>query len=233
MADSEDLLEKKRQKSREMRYKKPLCKDISLEKIQSDLSEWYNLCGELSWFDDEDLEEALGGEEQAQEFKYMFSCLSSDCEDMVNDLNDWSSYVPECFDLFFVAIDGGGSDGYLGFDEYENDYLSINSFEAEWAVKESQKRFKRMTKDEIIKAAKQCFKIYSSYVALKYRLDCLQASIDILKERDVEILRAIKEIEKAYDIADEVSEGFKYLWYPEVQELNRKISMIPPEMWAL
>ena len=87
---------------------------------------------------------------------------------------------------------------------------------------------KLMNKDEMIAAARQCFKVYSAYVALRYRYDCLKNSMDILRDQNTGYLQTVKEIEELYSKAEE--EGFRN-WYPNTKKLNNYLDSLPQEAW--
>lgn len=188
--------ETKRFKAKQLRYKKPICRDLNLDKIQEDLYDIMEECENIRWYTDSDdgndsLINALDGDEdEACEFKMMFAYLCAECEQMSEDLNE--EWVPECFDIFFVAA-GAGEDygGLLGYDSYEGDYFGLNCTDA-WAEDEAKKNLKHMTKDELIAATRQCFRVYSSYIALRYRYDCLKNSMDILRDQNTGYLQTVK-----------------------------------------
>lgn len=188
--------ETKRFKAKQLRYKKPICRDLNLDKIQEDLYDIMEECENIRWYTDSDdgndsLINALDGDEdEACEFKMMFADLCAECEQMSEDLNE--EWVPECFDIFFVAA-GAGEDygGLLGYDSYEGDYFGLNCTDA-WAEDEAKKNLKRMTKDELTAVTRQCFRVYSSYIALRYRYDCLKNSMDILRDQNTGYLQTVK-----------------------------------------
>ncbi|MDE7298401.1 MAG: hypothetical protein K2N94_06170, partial [Lachnospiraceae bacterium] len=135
----------------------------------------------------------------------------AECEQMSEDLEQ--VWIPDCFDRFFVAV--GLESSYL-----EN-----------VAEKESKKQLKALTKDDLIAAARQCFRVYQSFLALRHRYDCLKASIDILRDQNTGYLQMVKQIEEVYDRADRESQGFRYNYGKEVQELNRLVCSMPQEAW--
>lgn len=225
-----DVEETKRRKAKQMRYKKPIARDLNLSTIQEELWDIQGECENVRWYydtDEETLINALDGDEdEACEFKMMFADLCAECEQMSEDLNE--EWVPECFDIFFVAV-GAGEDygGLLGYDSYEQDYFGLNCTDA-WAENEAKKMLKRMTKDELIAASRQCFRIYSSYIALRYRYDCLKNSMDILRDQNTRYLQTVKEIEEIYSKAEE--EGFRD-WCPNTRRLNYYLYSLPQEAW--
>lgn len=227
--------ETRREKARNLRYKRPIVRNLNLDTIRSELWDIQEECEEVHWYcdtDEETLINALDGEEdEAYEFKMMFCDLCAECEQMSEDLaQDW---VPDCFDRFFVAIGAGDNGGgLLGYDSYEGDYYGLEyGFLDEAAEKESQKKLKAMTKDELIAAAGQCFRVYQSFISLRYRYDCLKASLDLLRGQNTGYLQVVKQIEECYERADRASAGFRFDSGKEIHELNRLLENMPPEAW--
>ena len=221
--------ETKRFKAKQLRYKKPIAKDLNLDSIQSQLWDIQEECEEVHWYcdDEETLINALdGNEDEAQEFKMMFADLCAECEKMHEDLKE--EWLPECFDLFFVAAGAGESyGGLLGWDSYEQDYFGINCTDA-WAEDEAKQKLKRMTKDELIAATRQCLRVYSSFIALQHRYDCLKAAIDILRDQNGGYLKLTKQIEETYEKAEK--ENFLE-WRKETKEFDRFLENLPQEAW--
>lgn len=225
--------ETKQEKARQLRYKKPIVKELNLETIMDKLWEIRDVCEDVHWYVDTDGETLInaldGNEDEAYEFKMMFSELCAECERMYCDLG--TEWVPDCFDKFFVAV-GAGYDfgGILGFDSYEQDYYGIDCMDS-FAEDEAKKTLKRMTKEDLIAAARQCFKVYQGYIALSYRYDCLKAAIDILRDQNTGYLQMVKQIEEVYERAEEESFGFRYNWSRAEQELDRILGNMPQEAW--
>ena len=227
--------ETKRFKAKQLRYKKPIVKDLNLETIQQELWDIQEECENVHWYfdtDEDTLINALdGNEDEAHEFKMMFAYLCAECDRMSEDLN--GEWVPDCFDKFFVAVGAGeGYGGLLGYDSYEQDYFGLSCTDA-WAEDESKKVLKRLTKDELIAAARQCFRVYQSFIALRHRYDCLKAAMDILRDQNTGYLQMVKQIEEVYEKADKESSGFQYQWGEEVRELDRILDNMPQEAWIM
>lgn len=227
--------EKRREKARQLRYRKPIAKDLNLYMITEELWEIQGECEDVHWYfdtDEDTLINALDGDEdEAYEFRTMFADLCAECERMMEDLNE--EWVPDCFDRFFVAI-GAGEDygGLLGYDTYEHDYFGISCYTEELIEDESAKALKQMTKDNLIAAARQCFRVYHQYMALRYRYDCLKASLDILRAQNTGYLQMVKRIEEVYDKAEQETCGFKYTWNSKgCAELDRILYNLPQEAW--
>lgn len=227
-----DADETKRIKALNLRYKKAIAKDINLEQIREDLYDIMEACDDVRYYfeeDDETLINALdGNEDEAYEFKVMFGDLSAECENMCEDLRQ--EYIPECFDNFFVAV--GKGESLLGWDAYENDYFGLSfGFEAELARKEAEKRLLRLGKQQLIETAQRCFVVFRAYIGLVYRYDCLKAAMDILRDKNTGYLQLVKQINEAYEKANDASEGFKYYWYKEVKEYERLLACMPDMAW--
>ena len=76
-----------------------------------------------------------------------------------------------------------------------------------------------------------CLKIYAQFIALKYRYDCLSASFDILKEKNVRLLQLVKAIEEQYEKAEESTDHFRYAGGQDVRDLDRMLLEVPQEYW--
>lgn len=231
-----DAEETKRRKAIQLRYKKPIVRELNLSFIQQDLWDIQAECEDVRWYtDSEDGEDSLinaldGDEDEAYEFRMAFADLCAECDRMSGDLkNEW---VPKCFDIFFVAAGAGESyGGLLGFDEYEGDYFGIGCAEG-FAENEAKKKLKAMTKDNLIEAARQCFKIYHAYIGLRNRYDNLKAAIDILRGQNTGYLQAVKEIERLYE--ETVKDEWSRKEYSKAsREWKRYTDALPPEAWIV
>lgn len=228
-----DADETRRIKAKQLRYKKPIVKDLNLLSIKDKLFDIYGACEDVRWYfeDDDTLINALDGEDdEAYEFKMMFGDLCAECEQLQWDLEE--EWVPECFDQFFVAA-GAGEDygGLLGYDSYEQDYFGLVCSDTV-AEDQARKTLKQLTKDDLITASMQCFRVYQSFMALTHRYDCLKAAMDILRDQNTGYLQMIKQIEELYDKADADTLGFKYPTYgKEVDKLDMFLNNLPQEAW--
>lgn len=229
-----DAEETRRRKAKNLRYKKPVVTGLNLDFITQDLWDIQEECEEVRWYTDSDdgtdsLVSALDGDDdEAYEFKMAFADLCAECDQMRMDLRE--EWVPECFDIFFVAAgaaDSGG--GLLGWDSFEGDYFGLSCTDA-FAEDKAKKKLKQMTKDELIAAVRQCFKVYQAYIGLRNRYDSLKAAIDILRGQNTGVLQAVKEIERLYEAvsADKYS---RHKWSKESQDWNLYTDALPPEAW--
>lgn len=224
--------EKKAYKARQLRYKKPIARELNIDTIQSELYDMGSACEEIHWYDndEESLVNALDGDEdEAYEFKMAFSDLEAELEQFREDLN--SEYISDYFDVFFPAVGARYLGGYLGFDQYEGDYYGLEPYEYSRAENEAAKKIMSLTKKEILETVGQCLKIAYQYMAIRYRYDCLDATIEILRGENMERIKIIKGIEEQYLIAEKSSEGFKWKYDKEIYKLDDMIKQVPQEYW--
>lgn len=222
--------ETRRNKAKQLRYKKPIVKDINLWAIRDELDDIACACDEVRYFwesDDETLLNALGGDEDdAYEFKMAFADLCAECDQMREDLEN--EYVPQCFDIFFVAVGAGDyGGGYLGWDSYEQDYFGIGLLDS-WVKSEASKQLKRLTKDQIIEAVGACLKVLYSYIGIRYRYDSLKAAFDILRDQNTGILKVVKKLDELYEKCEQ--ERFCE-WSASVRQFNQMLEALPAEVW--
>lgn len=223
--------ETKRWKAKNLRYRKPIVKNLNIAQIQEDLWEIQEACEEVRWYtSSEDGTDSLinalaGDEDEAYEFQMAFADLCAECERMQEDLQE--EWVPDCFDIFFVVAGAGDYyGGLLGWDSYEGDYFGIDSMDS-FAENDAKKKLKKMTKDELIAAARQCCKIYQAYIGLRNRYDNLKAAIDILRDQNTGIMQTVKEIERLYEAASD--DWRKYS--KAALEWKRYTDALPSEAW--
>lgn len=226
--------ETKRFKAKQLRYKKPIVKNLNLDFIQQDLWDIQEACEEVHWFaDSDDGEDTLinalnGDEDEAYEFKMEFADLCAECERMFEDIEE--EWVPKCFDIFFVSAGAGENyGGLLGFDEYEGDYFGIGCSDS-WAEDETKKKLKQMTKDELIASTRQCFKVFQAYIGIRNRYDSLKAAIDILRDQNTGHIQTVKEIERLYEEASKQQDRFAE-YSKEWKEFERYTDSLPQEAW--
>ena len=225
--------EKRLEKARNLRYKKPLISNMNLNYIYETIDNMQETIGDIKWFGDdiESLVEALNGDEdEAYEFKMAFSDLDAELERFRDDLQN--IYVPECFDdLFAATVNPYDFGGMMGYDTYEGDYFGLDPYEYGFAAKESEKRILRATKQELLEIVGACLKVYSSFVALQYRYDCLEASIEVLRAKNIGILKVVKGIEEQYERAEKKSNHFELKYNPDVRILEKMVCELPQEYW--
>lgn len=226
-------------KAREMRRKRPIVRDLNLGIMIDNLYEMQEECSDVRFaFEGDDGDEIvnamLGGEDEAQEFKMMFSDLSAEVDRFIEDIGIFQyDELEKYYDLFMVNGDIAYSFGGLyGYDSYEGDYFGLSDrYDEEAAVREARDKLKKnLTKDKLIEIFRDCMKIFTSYIGLQYRYDCLKASMDILREKNAGHLKAVKEMNAIYEQAEKETSGFKYLGNGKaIDRLNEIIKAMPQE----
>lgn len=219
-------------KAKNLRYKKPIARNLNLYQIKEDLWEMQDKCSDIHWYDndEESLVNALDGDEDdAYEFKMAFCDLEADLDRFREDLED--TYVSDYFDILFPAV-GADFDGYLGFDAYEGDYFGLEPYEYECAEEEAAKKIMSLTKKELLEVVGICLKVAHQYMAVRYRYDCLDAAIETLRGQNMEKMKAVKGVEELYDRAEEASNHFMFRYVKEVAELDKQLGNIPQEYWV-
>ena len=235
--------EKRREKARNLRFRKPAVKDLNLGSIREQLTDIEEACADVHWYcDSEDGWDTLlnaldGNDEDAWEFKLAFADLEGECERMREDMErviDWDATLEDHFDLFFAGIGAGSvGGGYWGYDDYEGDYFGLEpGWESNAAEKAGREKLKRLTKDQLIDLMGQAFRIAVNFLSLRTRYDDLKAAMDILREQNTALLKQVKAIEDLYDKTE--AQGFsKYDFTREESEkaLDGLLSQLPDRAW--
>lgn len=226
---------RRRFKAKELRYKRPIVRDLNLDSITEWLWEAVEACSEIHWYtDSEDGEDSLlnamdGDWDEAEEFKIAFGDLEAEIDHFQNELNDWREIVENCFDIFFVGIKAGNvGGGYLGYDDFEGDYFGLNGLGIELAEEVGADKVMRMTKKQILEAAGMCFTVAMNFISLRSRYDNLKAAIDILRDKNTALLTEAKAIEDAYEKAAAVD---FCSWKDETRDFDRLINNLPDRAW--
>lgn len=228
------MTEKQIEKVRNLRCKKALVNEINYDFIVETLNEIIWDCDEVKVYckdDFEDLADALGDDEEAEEFAMQFSMLSNDTDSLKCDIKECEfnqEDFPKYFDNFFVAVKGRDYGGGLGFyDEYEGDYYGLDIYESELAEEESRKRLQRLTKAEIINTATRCFRVFMAFMGIYSRYQDLKTAIDIIKDRHNGFVKATKQINELYEKADE-----EYFFGESTIKLDKMLSDLPDYVWV-
>lgn len=227
---AKNLLEEKRKKAENLRYKKAIVDGLNLSDITDELYAISEECSNIRYFcsDDEMLMAALDGdEEEAYEFQMMFCDLSAECENLLDLLTN-DVYITEHFDDFFVGINKNYK--VLGYDYFMEDYFSMTSYCERLAESESNKRLMRLTKQELLSTAAQCFGIVCAFFNVRQKYDYLKASFDILENQNASVLQLIKEIEFAYERAEK-AEFSAFYDAESVKQYEMLIKSLPDKVW--
>lgn len=218
----------KAERSRQLRYKKAALAELGYEQIRDSLYEISDECANIRWIMDGDIDtltNALDGdEEEAYEFRMMFAELSAECEQLWSAIDE---YEEQHFDDCSVALIGNRFEA-VGYDDFQEDYYSLTSYESELAVSESGKRIMRMTKPEMLQEIGRTLGIILSFQNVQYKYEYLKATMDILNGENTSYLQMIKDIESAYEKANE--DGF-HDWEQSTRNFDRLIGALPDKTW--
>lgn len=200
----EDRRREALQKARNLRYKKPALASLGWNALIDELYEIQEACSDVHWYFEDDGDNILaamdGDEEEVFEFKMAFSDLESKVDLLMEAIDENSP--EEYFDDCTVALIGNRYD-VVGFDSYEEDYFSLCRYEADLGTKEAGNRISRWTKAEMISRIGHCIGIEIAFLDLRQQYDYLKATMDILRGENMSILKIVKEIEDAYERAEE------------------------------
>lgn len=218
-----------------LRYKRPALDSLGAEAIMAELDSILQACDDVRYYveqddNDETLLNALNGDEDAEwEFKMAFADVSAKAEQLQSALYEQSfeDFYQE-FDDASVALIGNRY-RVLGFDAYEEDYYALTSYEERLAQTEAGKRLMRMTKADMLARIGWCFGITLAFLDLRQRYDYLKETFDILRDENTSLLDTIKEIEKAYDEAEE--DEF-CPWDESTKRFERLLEALPDRAWV-
>ena len=232
MTVNEKKMEERRQKARNLRYKRPALASLTYECISSELSEISEACSAIHYYVDGDgdsLLEALDGDvEEEYEFRMAFAELDAKVQQLSEQLYDnaWQDSGLQ-FDDCLVSLVGNRY-RMVGFDGYEEDYYSLTSYEEGLAYTEAGERIMRMTKKEMLSCIGQVVGIAMAFLDIRQQYDYLRATMDVLRGENHAILQVVKGIEEAYEEAN--SEGF-HEYSNCTYRLNRLIEQLPDRAW--
>lgn len=220
----------KAERSRNMRYKKPALMELGYDFITDKLCEIRDVCFDIRWAIDGDNEVLLSAlddnEEDEFEFKMMFSTLEAECDELYGLLTE-NYCTKDYFDNCTVGLIGNRF-STVGYDDYEEDYFSLTSFEQGLAQKESGKRLMRMTKSDMLSTIGQCVGIVLSFQNVQMKYDYLKATLDILRDENTSILKNIKAIEEAYEAANKDEFFFAD---ESTKTFDRLVKELPDRLW--
>ena len=219
----------KAMKAKAMMYKRPALASMGYDSMISELYEIQEACTDVKWYmeqGDDTLLNALGDDEEAEwEFRMAFTDLDGKAYQLIERLQE--DLIREDYDDCTVALIGNRYEA-VGYDSYEEDYFHLTSYEAELAQTEAGKRLMRHTKAEMISTFGQCLGTLIAFLDLRQQYDYLKAAMDVLRDENTSLLKLIKEIDEAYDAAEEV--GFNS-WYAEARRFDQLVRELPERMW--
>lgn len=221
----------KAERSRNMRWKRPALAELGYNAITTKLDDIINACGDIHWTSDDDemLLNALDGdEEEAFEFKMLFTALENEAyqlSEMLRDVFCFYDDPEQRFDDCTVALIGDRFQ-LVGYDDYEEDYFHLTSYDEELAFSKSGERIMRLTKKEMLSTIGQCLGIILSFHNVEMKYEYLKATFDILRDGNTSILKTIKEIEEAYETANSAN-----FWGKEAKNFEKIVGDLPDRFW--
>lgn len=224
--------QQRREKARNLRYKRPAMASLGAEFILNELDEIREACSDVHYYmDDEDsLLAALDGDvEEEFEFRLAFADLEGQAENLARALEDIGWYEKDGveFDDCLVALIGNRYE-VIGFDAVVEDYFSLCDYDEDLAYTEAGERLMRLTKKEMLSRIGQTVGITMAVLDLRQQYDYLKATMDILRGENQSILKVVKEIEEVYKQAE--AENFDE-WYASTKRLDQLLAMLPDRAW--
>ncbi|MGN0989989.1 MAG: hypothetical protein ACI4O4_00885 [Candidatus Ventricola sp.] len=222
----------RKEKAKKLRYKRAILRDMNLYAIKDWAYEASNACYEYAYADMNNYEELVnsldGDTEEASAYQLAFSSLESDLGRFMEDLDE--KWVPECFDDFILGICGDYDSQMVGYDEFEGDYFGLREpWERECALNETKERLTKIKKSDLIEAAGQCIRIALSYMALKHRMDDLEAAAEIVRGLNNGLLRDVQAVNRMY----EEWSGADWRMKDEKEKaFSRILAELPQEVWV-
>ena len=222
----------KAEKARALAYKRPALSSMGYRTIMEELELIQEACDEVQyWIDSDDgtLLDAFDGDtEQEWEFKLAFADLSAGCYQLIDCIYD-SVETEESFDDCTVALIGNRYE-VIGFDGYQEDYVSLARYEEELAETEAGKRLMRLTKKEMIAQIGMSFGILLAFYDLRHKYDYLQAAMDVLRDENHSVIQLMKDVDAAYNAAASVQ--WDYEAKPFWEKFERLVRDLPERMWV-
>lgn len=216
--------------------RKPLHAELNMDSIWEWFNDAYEECSEVAYAaeDYDALIDALDGDEdEAYEFRMAFSDLQSQFEMFYEALNE--AWVPKCFDLLF-AVSASGTDSMFYQEELTMDIIRMDRYDLSYEQEKGREILKRMTKDELLDATRQCLTIATSYMSLRARYDALRGTMDVVRGKNGAILRAVRRIDELYNAAWEKYGETSLIWRDSNSEqeriwfeFDRTIKFLPQE----
>ncbi len=171
--------------------------------------------------------EKLGDENLANEMMWQKDLIRNEAERLLNQLENYE--VRDHFDNFFISAGGCdvGNDIMNQMDLYDG-FLELDSYEIKLAEEEAQKRIQRLTKQEIIKTAHQCFKIFADFSNVYRRYQNWWSAMNIVEDNQREFTKTIQSIEKQYEKANDCL----FCWGEETRKFDRLLRNLPDIVWV-
>lgn len=218
-----------------MRYKRPALASLGYEFMRTELWNIRDACENIHWFTDQGGDTLLnaldGDEDEVWEFKMAFSDLEAKAdrlEQIIGDYYGWDgSRLGHIYDDCTVALIGSRY-RVLGYDSVVEDYFALTAYDEQLAQTEAGKRLMRRTKADLLSTIGQCMGILLAFLDLRQQYDYLKATFDILRDENTSLLQTVKEINAAYEAADE--DRWRCSW-ESVLRFEALLEDLPDRAW--
>lgn len=228
----------KAEKCQNLRYKKPALMNLGYYAITEKLDEIQEVCSEIHWAfdDDETLINAFdGNDEEAWEFKMAFTEIEGEAYQLSECLREQFFYGDDParnFDDCSVALIGNRYSA-VGYDDYEENYYSLTSYETRLATTDAGKRIMRKTKAEMLSTIGQVLGIILSFQNIELKYEYLKSTIDFFKDENMSVLKVIKAIEEKYkNLFDKDGKLDRWHKGKEIKEFDKIVAELPEKYWV-
>lgn len=233
MSYSSDREQARADRAFSLRHTRSFLERINYEYILTALSDIKDECCEMAYFDDKDITELLGNDgESDNEFRLIAQSLFETANSLYNRLTDQRTSdkgfnVGDVFDTVLTAT-AAISEPRLGYDTYVEEDCELSDYECGLAKSAAQKRLAKYTKDQLLSIFGECFDIVWKWLDLIQGYDYLSATLGVMKDDKIAILKAIKRVDNAYNAAA----NNDFVGEPSY-EFEHIISDLPQEMWVI
>lgn len=202
----------KAERARNLRYRKPALQMCEYDRLVNELDEIMDECDEterLLYSSGSILDAAFEGDDEGEmDFKMSFSQLYTKAQNLADVLYS-SDMEAQDFNDCIVALIGNRYE-LVGFDSVEEDYYSLDGYDAGLAVSDAGKRLMRLTKAEMISRIGQCLGILLSFIDVRDEHQSLKATMDIIRDENTSLSDLIRQVFDAHKKASKETEGFRY-----------------------
>lgn len=200
--------------------------------ILSEIEDMSVKLGDIQYFDGdiEELTNALEGDgEEACEFQLSCSLLNNDLEELRDAFIEEN--VTKYFDVFFSAVTQGCTEHYsmFGDDDGAVNFYQLIGYDADYASSRAAEKLKRLTKDELLNAANQCFKVAAALFDIRDRYSRLQIAMEVVLKRNGRLMDTVEKLNMIYDDA---SGHFDNPGNVAVKEFNKLLYELPDNIWV-
>ena len=120
----------------------------------------------------------------------------------------------------------------VGYDSVEEDYFSLTSYTEGLAISEAGIRIKKKKKKEMLYDIGQCLGIILAFYNVEMKYEYLRATFDILQDKNTSAIEVIKNINTAYERANEVDFNSWENATKELDEFIRTLSEMTDRLWV-